>query len=661
MASSHQIPATRPDSALSPAPEKADIGQILLRDGIIRKEQLDECLHLQAEMAAAQPSSKAPKLGEILVQRGYATPEAVERALHEQHKTILFCPRCSVLLNVDRRPDAVGYSCGRCQGPLQAPPPGVQNRTSDSSVIINSVLPVPPEVQEIKDDPKRRFGKYIVLEQIGRGGIAEVFRAWDTYLHQYVALKRIQSLPPEETDERHSRVASLLNEAHNAIRLRHPNIVSVYDIGRVGREYYISMEYLDGRTMFDAIVDAVQRKALSPYYEDPRLWLDVLFQVAHAVHYAHTRPIPTFHCDLKPGNIFVGKEGRVCVLDFGLARQLGQFETELGVIVGTPSYMSPEQALGRNDEIDARCDVYSLGAVLYELISGRPPFVGSMYEVLRRAVNEKPVPPGLVVRHKVEGGEAPRGLAPVAPALEALCMKCLEKKREGRPENMLAVAREIEAIAKKSGVLKSVSPPSVETLSPAASGRRQALIIGTAAVFAAAAGLWFLRPGGGGAESQPVEAAFARLAEFRPEAVQADALEGRTGGEEAKRRAEAIQAFKARLLEKVNSSRPTVPELPLGTRRIKDARVTRAKLDGCVFLSGGEADWASWSELGVEGVVSLARSCGVTERPEDRFGLALFCLSAGGRKEARELLETLKGTPREQEAGPYLASLRGKE
>jgi len=657
MASSHEVPSARTEGGLSPAREKVDIGQILLRDGIIRSDQLDECLREQASLAQ-DSGSKAPKLGEILLRKGYVTPEAVERALHEQDKTILFCPRCSVLLNIERRPDAVGYSCGRCQGALQSPPPGVQDRTSDSSVIINSVLPVPPEVQSVREDPKRRFGKYVILEQIGRGGIAEVFRAWDTYLHQFVALKRIQALPPGESEERHSRVASLLNEAHNAIRLRHPNIVSVYDIGRVGRDFYISMEFLDGRTLFDAIQDAHRRKLPSPYYENTRQWLEILYQAAHAVHYAHTRPIATFHCDLKPGNLFVTKEGRVCVLDFGLARQLGQFETELGVIVGTPSYMSPEQALGRNDEIDARCDVYSLGAVLYELLAGRPPFAGSMYEVLRRVVNEKPVPPGLVLRHRVESGDVPRGLAPIPAALEELCMKCLEKKREQRPADMLAVARGIETIFKAGPAEEAGARPAAPK--PAGRGRRAALAGAAGLLLAAAAVAWTLRPGSGGEEDPLVARAGAHLAEFRPDLAWTPALEGRPGGDEARRRTEAVSAFKARLMESVNSAKPVVAELPLATRRLRDAKVWRAKLEGCVFATGGEPDSAAWTELGVEGILALARSCGLMERAENRFGMGVYCLSAGALREARELFESLKGTPRERDAEPYLVQLGGK-
>ncbi len=635
---------------LSPVPEKIDIGQILIRDGVITVGQLHECLKVQAEFAA-KPGTAIPRLGEILMQRGYATAEAVAQALGEQDKTILFCPRCNILLNIDRRPDAVGYACGRCQGPLQHPVPGQLPKSTESSVIVNSRMPVPPEVQAIREDPKRRFGKYVTLELLGRGGIAEVARAWDTYLHQYVALKRIRSLPPEESGERHSRIASLLNEAHNAIRLRHPNIVSVYDIGRIGGEYYISMEYLDGRTLYDEILHHWEKKKVSPYHEDPRKWLDVLFQVAHAVHYAHTRPVPTLHCDLKPGNIFVTREGRVCVLDFGLARGLGEFESETGVIVGTPSYMSPEQACGRNDEIDPRSDVYGLGTILYELLCGRAPFLGSMGEVIRRTVTEKPCPPSQVIRLKQGAGEAPKDLPPIPPALEALCMKCLEKKREARPPSALAFALSLEAIA-RGGTAETIASPPTPPPGPAAPrlSRRAAGVIAAALLLMALLGGWAAWRSGGAEESE----LRADLGRFLPEA----ALErGGAGGGDLAKEVEALRSFKARLAARVSDLKPSMTELALRGRRASNVKVWKVKPGNLVFTAGGEPDEVAWSELAPESVVALARACGLEAASQDRYALGLFCMHAKVSGAARGYFESLKGTEYEALSVKQLASL----
>jgi serine/threonine protein kinase len=635
----------------SQSKEKLDIGQILLRDGVVTQAQLDECLAAQAELAkgGAQP----PRLGEIFVQKGYATAEAVSHALNAQSKTILFCSRCNVLLNVDTRPDAVGYSCGRCQGVLEKPPAGVVNRTTDSSVIINSVLPVPPEVQAIQKDETRRFGKYIILEQIGRGGIAEVYRAWDTYLHQYVALKRIQAVPANDQDERQSRVASLLNEAHNAIRLRHPNIVSVYDIGRVGREYYISMEYLDGRTLYDAIAEARDLGRLSPYHAEPVKWLDVYFQAAQAVHYAHTRPIPTLHCDLKPGNIFVTKEGRVCVLDFGLARQLGEFHDDMGAIVGTPAYMAPEQATGRDEEIDARTDVYGLGAVLYELLTGRPPFLGTMYEVLRRTVSEKPVPPSHVVKLKQGSGEAPRSLPPIPAALEALCLRCLDKKREVRPASALDVAHEIEAILQGRAdfvpMPDRASTTHIPAIRPSKPARRGWLPAAAVAAAALAAVLFFGASGSG--ERQVREA----LLRFRPELVESLGVSQSLRAEAA-----GLAFFKRRLIEAANERQPELPSLRAGGRRLENVKVWRARDEVVVFDAGAGPDAVSWTDLGPAGIAALAEACGMDRLPEDRLGLAAARIAMGDEDGARAILESLRGTPVEEEALRRLARLPSK-
>jgi serine/threonine protein kinase len=647
-------------SSLPPVPEKADLGQILVRDGLLRPEQLEDALREQRAMAGPQ-GTPPPRLGEILVRKGYVTREAVERALGEQDKKILFCPHCQILVNVDRRPDAIAYQCGRCQGPLRPPPPGDGHKCVDSSIIVNSCLPVPPEVQEALRETTRRFGKYVILEPLGRGGIAEVSRAWDTYLHQYVALKRIKPQPSETASGHHSRVASLLNEAHNAIRLRHPNIVSVYDIGRVGQVYYISMECLEGHTLYDEIRRHREQHKQSLWDADPERWLGVLYQVAHAVHYAHTRPIPTFHCDLKPGNIFIARDGRPYVLDFGLARQLGHFTDDVGMISGTPSYMSPEQAAGRNDEVDARTDVYGLGAVLYETLTGRPPFSGEMGKVILQTLRDRPVPPSAVVRERIAAGERARS---IPSDLEALCLRCLEKERDRRPPSALAVAQEIASILQKAraegeaGASSSRTRP-VPAVAPSRRPRLAALAAAAlAAVLAGAAVLVAPRPTPEG--EPPAARALRRLAEFRPEAPEALAVGSPSEPDMARvaRRRDAILAFKERLCDAVRRLRPVLAELPAGGRTLRDVRLFKAYPDGVVFLAREEPDLADWSDLGPEGVAAVAAACGLLDHPEDRYGLALYFRAAGKDPRAEELLRTLAETPLAEEARRELEEIR---
>ena len=643
-------------------PEKADLGQILLRQGVITLDHLEECLRLQRELAT-QASTPPPRLGELLVQKGYATREAIVRALREQSKRILYCTRCAILMNVDARPDAIDYKCGRCQGTLVEPPPGLQDRCSDTQVIVNSRLPVPVEVMSARQDPARRFGKYVILEPLGRGGIAEVHRAWDTYLHQFVALKRIRTGVSEGMDTRQSRIASLLNEAHNAIRLRHPNIVTVYDIGRVQNAFYISMEYLDGRTLYEAIRVIREAGRVSPYYEDPRRWMGVLFQAAHAVHYAHTRPVPIFHCDLKPGNIFVTKEDRVCVLDFGLAHQVGELSDESGAIAGTPSYMAPEQVQGYGG-IDARTDVYGLGTVLYELLAGQPPFIGDMTDVLGKVLDEPPPPPGRIAQE----GRVSR----LSPDIELFCLRCLEKDPAKRPATAGEFAQELEKLAGGSlTVPQSFDPPSsqmpvVRSAPPPPAAVRKPGLWAPALILLAALGiggavLWGVLGrswSGGDLAGQAGD----RLAEFQPESAWALGPEFRTRPEWAdlRRRLEAAEKFKTRLIEAVCTRKPELTELVIGGLLLRDVKFHRAKPRNVVFQSGDEPDEASWAKLGPSGVAALARACALQELPADRFGLAVYCMAAGARTEAREILESLKGTEYESAAKSCLDELKGR-
>jgi len=163
----------------------------------------------------------------------------------------------------------------------------------DDSIIIVSREPVPPEVEQLRKDPEHRFGKYVLLRELGRGGVGVVYQAWDTYLSQYVALKRIKSAGTVDPGAHESRVMSLFKEGRNLIRLRHPGIVAIFDVGRVNREFYISMEYLEGETLARRVTAAREHGGLSPFFDRPRRILRLLRDTARAVQYAHTRPSPS--------------------------------------------------------------------------------------------------------------------------------------------------------------------------------------------------------------------------------------------------------------------------------------------------------------------------------------------------------------------------------
>jgi serine/threonine-protein kinase len=265
-------------------------------------------------------------------------------------------------------------------------------------------LPVPPG--------------YELLGRIGAGGMGVVMRARRIDLNRVEALKMIRAgalAGPRE-------VARFRFEAEAAAALDHPNIVTVYGVGEVGGLPYLALRWIDGVSLAERL-----RAAPCP----PRQAAELMEKVARAVHYAHQRGI--LHRDLKPANILLDRSGEPYVSDFGLARRLDatQALTEFGDVVGTPAYMSPEQARGERNPT-AATDVYALGVTLYEALTGRRPFLGKThFEVLKQVVEAEP--------------PEPRSLNPTLdPALEAICLKCLKKVPGERYATALELADDLE-------------------------------------------------------------------------------------------------------------------------------------------------------------------------------------------------------------------------
>ncbi|MEX2120574.1 MAG: serine/threonine-protein kinase [Pirellulales bacterium] len=261
------------------------------------------------------------------------------------------------------------------------------------------------------------FGDYELLEELGRGGMGLVYKARQTRLNRIVCVKMI--LEGRLADDKH--VQRFLSEAKAMARLQHPNLVAIYDVGRHQDQYYFSMEYVAGRSLAERI-----REGPLSAHEAARC----VQAVAWAIDYVHANHV--LHRDLKPSNILLDEQGQPRVTDFGLARQLDEGSiTASGVLLGTPSYMAPEQTQAGTARLDVRCDVYGLGAILYELLAGRPPFLEETpLDTLLAVRTAEPVAPSLL------NARLPRDL-------ETISLKCLEKDPGRRYATARAVAEDL--------------------------------------------------------------------------------------------------------------------------------------------------------------------------------------------------------------------------
>ncbi len=358
--------------------------------------------------------------------------------LHEfsvQGKQMVKCPECAAVLGVPAGASVV--LCGTCRHRLVLcnPPPDEQtaftaemaaDEPSTTSDDETSVIASPQHYEELRLAALREqfADKYEVLEQLGHGGMGAIYKARQLQPERNVVLKLML----------HGRFASekyhvrFEREAQAIARLKHPNIVSVYEFGEVNGQPYFTMEYVEGAN----VKRYVERHGL-----DKREICGLMLKIARAVAYAHQRGV--IHRDIKPSNILVDGTGNPQLLDFGLAQLAGEYGeeqdpmTEAGEVMGTPSYMSPEQTLGRPDEIDIRSDVYSLGVLFYELLTSTLPY---------RVDRTRPLESLRIIRQF-----APRRPSEVVESvdsdMDAIVMKCLEKERDLRYQSAVELAEDI--------------------------------------------------------------------------------------------------------------------------------------------------------------------------------------------------------------------------
>lgn len=259
----------------------------------------------------------------------------------------------------------------------------------------------------------RRIAHFRLVRLLGKGGFGAVWLAEDLNLGRQVALKLPKSM---------SKDAKLLHEAKTAAQLKHPNIVSIYEVGTAGDQIYIASEYIDGESL---------RAAVDQERLPIEVVVDLVRAVSRAVDHAHCNDI--IHRDLKPENIILDLQGQPHVTDFGIAKNVDENETIStdGQIIGTVAYMSPEQARGNTRDTDYRSDVYAIGTMLFELLTEFRPFRGNARGILHQKLNEDP--------------PSPRKLIPLVPRdLETICLKCIEREPGKRYQSAAAVAEELE-------------------------------------------------------------------------------------------------------------------------------------------------------------------------------------------------------------------------
>src|SRR3989442_3410037 len=323
--------------------------------------------------------------------------------------TLNSCARCGAEL----RPENSEGLCTRCL---------LESGLDEPVVALPGQPVLSPEIQnrksKIENQKVRYFGDYELLEEIARGGMGVVYRARHLNLERIVAVKMILA----ERFASQQIVQRFQGEVTAAAHLRHPNIVAIHDVGIHDGQHYFSMDYVEGQNLSQLVGNRPLPSAKAARYVQ---------LIAEAIHYAHGQGI--LHRDLKPSNVLVDASDQPRITDFGLAKRLdgNASITATGQMLGSPNFMPPEQASSQRGKVGRHSDVYGMGAILYHLLTARPPFQAESFEsVINQLLNTEPVSPRLLN-------------SSVPPDLETICVKCLQKEPSRRYQTAQELVNEL--------------------------------------------------------------------------------------------------------------------------------------------------------------------------------------------------------------------------
>jgi len=308
-------------------------------------------------------------------------------------------------------------------------------RTETQETVLFGTLPGSVELQssDLVPAPPPEIPGYHILSMLGRGGMGHVYLARHDELQRLVAVK-IVAAGATATAEMLQRFRA---EARAVAAVKHPSVCQIFETGQIGSVPFLAMEYVDGQTLAQSIRNQLP---------NPREAARSILKIAQALEACHQAGV--IHRDLKPANVMLNREGIIKIMDFGLAKRLGEEEhrTRTGEIIGTPSYMAPEQASGVVKQFGPECDVYAIGAILYELLTGRPPFyTPDVMQTIMLVLTTDPI--------------RPRNLQPRVPVdLETICLKCLEKQPRKRYSSSSALADDIQRFLDSKPILARRTP-----------------------------------------------------------------------------------------------------------------------------------------------------------------------------------------------------------